>query len=468
MKKDLLCKLRDGEPLSGYEQIMLIVRLSMPAIMAQLSSIIMQYIDASMVGRLGASGAASIGLVTSCTWMFGGLCSAAVTGFTVQVAQKIGATEFALARNIMKLGFLFALGFSFILAATGSVMSFYLPGILGADISIAENATKYFLVYSLSLPFYQLNQISSGMLQASGNMKVPGFLHILMCLLDVVFNFIFIFEPVTLWGITLPCMGLGVTGAALGTAAARIVVAVIMTLYLFACSDILSLRRGEKFRPSFGYLKTGLRIALPVGFEELVSGGAYVVSSAIVAPLGTIAIAANSFALTAESLCYMPGYGISAASTAIIGQSIGAGRRELTRKLGWVAVLFGMLIMTLSGILMYIFAPFMMSLLTTDAEVLSLGVKVLRIEAFAEPLFAAAIVALGVFRGAGDTFVPSLMSFISMWAVRLPLAAFLASRIGLTGVWIAMCTELCFRGIIFLARLSGGKWHRKKEVCTNN
>ena len=467
MKKDLLCKLRDGEVLSGYEQIMLIVRLSMPAVMAQLSSIIMQYIDASMVGRLGASGAASIGLVTSCTWMFGGLCTAAVTGFTVQVAQKIGAGEFALARNIMKLGYIFAIGFSFILSAVGSVMSFYLPGILGADVSIAENATKYFLIYSLSLPFYQLNQVSSGMLQASGNMKVPGLLHILMCLLDVVFNFIFIFEPVTVWGITFPCMGLGVVGAALGTAAARIVVAVIMTLYLFFRSEFLGLRRGERFVPSVSFLKTGLRIALPVGFEEFVTGGAYVVSSAIVAPLGTIAIAANSFALTAESLCYMPGYGISAASTAIIGQSIGAGRRELTKKLGWVAVLFGMLIMTLSGILMYVFAPFMMSLLTTDAEVLALGVKVLRIEAFAEPLFAASIVALGVFRGAGDTFVPSLMNFISMWAVRLPMAAFLSTKVGLVGVWIAMCSELCFRGIIFIIRLSGKKWHRNKDELSN-
>ena len=463
MKKDLLCKLRDGEVLSGYEQIMLIVQLSMPAVMAQLSSIIMQYIDASMVGRLGASGAASIGLVTSCTWMFGGLCTAAVTGFTVQVAQKIGAGEFALARNIMKLGFIVAIGFSFILSAAGAVMSFYLPGILGADISIAENATRYFLIYSLSLPFYQLNQVSSGMLQSSGNMKVPGLLHILMCLLDVVFNFIFIFEPVTVLGFSFPCMGLGVVGAALGTAAARIVVAVIMTLYLFIRSEILGLRRGERFEPSGSFFRTGLRIALPVGFEELVTGGAYVVSSAIVAPLGTIAIAANSFALTAESLCYMPGYGISAASTAIIGQSIGAGRRELTKKLGWVAVLFGMFIMTASGILMYIFAPFMMSLLTTDAEVLSLGVKVLRIEAFAEPLFAASIVALGVFRGAGDTFVPSLMNFISMWAVRLPMAAFLSTKVGLAGVWIAMCSELCFRGIIFIIRLSGKKWQRNKK-----
>lgn len=204
---------------------------------------------------------------------------------------------------------------------------------------------------------------------------------------------------------------------------------------------------------------------MPVGFEEFVTGGAYVVSSAIVAPLGTIAIAANSFALTAESLCYMHGYGISAAATPIIGQSIGAGRRDLTVKLGWLTTLFGMLIMTVSGVFLYFASPFMMSLLSPDMQVVELGTRVLRIEAFAEPLFAASIIGLGVFRGTGDTLVPSIFNFISMWAVRLPVSAFLASRYGLVGVWIAMCGELCVRGILFLIRLSGSKWHRNKKTA---
>ena len=193
-------------------------------------------------------------------------------------------------------------------------------------------------------------------------------------------------------------------------------------------------------------------------------GGAQVMSTTIVSPLGTVSIAANSFAITAESLCYMPGYGIGSAAATMIGQSTGAGRKELTRKLGWLVTLLGMAVMTVSGALMYLLAPWMIGLLSTDPEVVELGTTILRIEAFAEPMYAASIVASGVFRGAGDTLSTSLFNFGSMWLVRLPLAAFLSRRMGLKGVWIAMCFELCVRGLLFLIRLAGKAWQKKSNT----
>ena len=189
--------------------------------------------------------------------------------------------------------------------------------------------------------------------------------------------------------------------------------------------------------------------------------GAQVIATRLVAPLGTIAIAANSFAVTAESLCYMPGYGVSAAATTLIGQSIGAKRQDLTRRLGWLTTGLGIAIMSLSGALMFAAAPLMIGFLSPDAAVVGLGARVLRIEAFAEPMFAASIVASGVFRGAGDTMVASLLNFVSMWCVRLPIAALLAPRVGLVGVWVGMAVELCVRGVLFLIRLAGGKWEKK-------
>lgn len=112
-----------------------------------------------------------------------------------------------------------------------------------------------------------------------------------------------------------------------------------------------------------------------------------------------------------------------------------------------------MAVMGLMGVVLYFGAPYIMSTLTPVEEILTLGAEVLRIEAFAEPMFAAAIVCYGVFVGMGNTLVPSLMNFFSMWAVRLTLAASLAPMMGLRGVWLAMCIELCFRGVIFLIRL---------------
>jgi Na+-driven multidrug efflux pump len=110
---------------------------------------------------------------------------------------------------------------------------------------------------------------------------------------------------------------------------------------------------------------------------------------------------------------------------------------------------------------MFIFAPELMNIMTPVDEIIAQGTTALRIEAFAEPLFAAAIVCNGVFIGASDTLKPAIMSLFSMWAVRLTLAASLAPRYGLRGVWTAMAIELTFRGLIFLSRLFWGGWHKK-------
>ena len=455
---DLLAPLRAGKQLKLREQILLILRLSLPAIMAQLSSIIMQYIDAAMVGSLGADDSAAIGLISSSTWLLSGLCSAAVIGFSVQAAHRNGAGDERAARNIMKQAYLFAGAFAVIIALIGAIISPFLPHWLGGGAEIAGGATAYFLVYALSLPAVQLNSISAGMLQSSGNMKTPGILMALMCLLDVIFNALLIFPTGTLW--ILPGAGWGLTGASLGTALSQLVIGIWMTIILLRRSPALHLRRGERLVLSAAELKKSVRIAFPVAVEQTVTCGAYILFTGIVAPLGNIAIAANSFAITAESLCYMPGYGIGAAATTIIGQSIGAGRKDLTRKLGWLTTLLGMAIMMVTGLLMYPAAPVMMRLLSPDAQVVTLGTTVLRIEAFAEALYGASIVALGVFRGAGDTLIPSIMNFASMWLVRLPLAALLSSRYGLVGVWVAMAVELCIRGTIFLVRLSSKSWQK--------
>lgn len=195
--------------------------------------------------------------------------------------------------------------------------------------------------------------------------------------------------------------------------------------------------------------------------EHAVICGAQIAVTVIVAPLGVMAIAANAFAVTAESLCYMPGYGIADAATTLVGQSYGAGRKDLARRFGYITVGAGMVVMTVMGIVLYIGATAVMELMSPVEGIVSLGAESLRIEAFAEPMFAASIVAYGVMVGVGDTVIPACMNFGSIWLVRLPLAAILAPSMGLAGVWLAMCIELTFRGAIFLWRLVSGAWLRK-------
>ena len=160
----------------------------------------------------------------------------------------------------------------------------------------------------------------------------------------------------------------------------------------------------------------------------------------------------------------MPGYGVSDAATTLVGQSLGARRKDLARSFGKITIGMGMLVMTLMGVIMWIAAPLMMSLFTPDETVRQLGAEALRIEAWAEPMFAASIVTYGVMVGAGYTVVPACLNLASIWAVRLSLAAILAPAMGLKGVWLAMCIELCVRGTVFLITFAKANWMRKANL----
>lgn len=462
----LIALIREGRALSFGQQVRLAALLSVPAMIAQLSSIVMQYIDASMVGSLGANASAAIGLVSTTTWLFWGLCSACAMGFSVQVAHRIGAGDMHGARSVVRQALTATGFFGILVGAVGVAISGALPRWLGGDPVIHDEAATYFFIYSIFLPMMQLNFLAGGMLRCSGNMKVPSILGVLMCVLDVIFNFLFIFpsRTITVFGLPMhmPGLGLGVEGAALGTVAAETIVAVAMLWYMWTRSGQLKLTHEKgSFIPEWSTLKKAMRIGLPMGVEHVVICGAQIMTTVIVAPLGVFAIAANSFGVTAESLCYMPGYGIAEAATTLTGQSIGAGRRRLTLRFAWLTVGMGMTVMAFMGALMYIFAPEIIGFMSPVIEIRELGVTAMRIEAFAEPMFAASIVAYGVFVGAGSTMMPCIMNFFSIWAVRITLAALLAPSMGLDGVWLAMCIELCFRGVIFLLWLRWGKWMRK-------
>lgn len=454
LKDELLGMIREGQRMTLGQQIQLAFMLSLPAILAQTSSMLMQYIDTGMVGRLGANPSASIGLIATSTWILSGFTAGACSGFSVQVAHLCGAKDFKGARAVLREGLTSVLILSIFLGLIGIALSAPLPRWLGGSPEIISDASKYFLIFSAFIPVGAVGWAASAMLQASGNMKVPSIMYTAMCALDVVFNYIFIF-----------IFDMGVAGAALGTGLSELVTSAFAVWYVLTRSKELNIK-GEKgsFRPRRRTLDNAWGITAPMWLQNVIMRGAYVMSTIIVAPLGAIAIAANAFAITAESFCYMPSYGIEEASTTLIGQSIGAGRKEVAKRFSRITMTMGALIQTILGILMFIFSRQLMGLLSVDPGVVELGAKVLRIEAFAETMYALSIVGYGCCVGAGDTLMPSLMNFCSMWIVRIGLAAILTPKMGLQGYWIAMCVELNVRGILFIWRLKGDKWMKHKVV----
>ena len=431
-------------------QLRLVWQLSLPAILTQITTIAMQYIDSAMVGALGADASAAIGLVASSTWLFGGVTTAVSAGFSVQVAHRIGAGEDTEARTVVRHGLAAALTLAALLALLGLGICRQLPCWLGGGAEICADASAYFLTFSLMLPFSQLNSLTAGFLQCAGDMVTPSVLNAVMCGLDVVCN-----------ALLIPHFG--VLGAGMGTALACALVSLAMGWCCCVRNAQLRLRRGEThaFRPEI--LKKAFRIGAPVAVQEIAMNGAMVASTMILAPLGAAAIAANSFAVTAESLCYMPGYGVGSAATTLVGRSVGAGDAVQARRYGNICTALGGALMGCTGLLMMIFCPFVFRLLTPVAEVRTLAAQVLRIGLLAEPLFGVSIAAAGALRGAGDTLVPSLLNLGSIWIVRLGLSLLLVGKLGLRGMWIAMAIELCVRGALMLWRQKTSKFYETQS-----
>lgn len=431
-------------------QLRLVWQLSLPAILTQITTIAMQYIDSAMVGALGADASAAIGLVASSTWLFGGVTTAVSAGFSVQVAHRIGAGEDTEARTVVRHGLAAALTLAALLALLGLGICRQLPCWLGGGAEICADASAYFLTFSLMLPFSQLNSLTAGFLQCAGDMVTPSVLNAVMCGLDVVCN-----------ALLIPHFG--VLGAGMGTALACALVSLAMAWCCCVRNAQLRLRRGEAhaFRPEI--LKKAFRIGAPVAVQEIAMNGAMVASTMILAPLGAAAIAANSFAVTAESLCYMPGYGVGSAATTLVGRSVGAGDAVQARRYGNICTALGGALMGCTGLLMMIFCPFVFRLLTPVAEVRTLAAQALRIGLLAEPLFGVSIAAAGALRGAGDTLVPSLLNLGSIWIVRLGLSLLLVGKLGLRGMWIAMAIELCVRGTLMLWRQKTSKFYETQS-----
>jgi putative MATE family efflux protein len=428
-------------------QIREVLRLSFPAILTQLTTILMQYIDSAMVGNLGANASASIGLVASTTWLFNGVSYGVSSGFSVQVAHHIGAKQENMAKKVVKHGLISAVEISTLLCLIGLLISKPLPTWLNGQPEIRADASNYFFVFALMLPFSQLNGLCAAFLQCSGDMITPSVLNALMCLLDVAFNALFIPR-------------FGVLGAGIGTTLACVVISIAMFVSCCVFNKSLSLKNCKRNKFDFEIIKKAFKIGMPVAVQETAMCGAMVVSTAIIAPLGAVAVAANSFAITAESLCYMPGYGIGSAATTVVGRSYGSGDKKLAKRYGNICTALGGIFMGFTGLIMAIICPFVFTLLTPDLSVRNLATEVLRIGLLAEPLFGVSIVAAGALCGAGDTLVPSLMNLGSIWGVRIVLALILVKPFGLYGMWLAMAIELCVRGILMLWRQKTSKYYK--------
>ncbi|MFA7370378.1 MAG: MATE family efflux transporter [Sphaerochaetaceae bacterium] len=439
--------------------------LAWPVILDQAFQTMVQYVDSAMVGSLGAVATAAVAANSSTIWLVNGLMYSFGVAFSVLAARQIGASEKEGVHHTVRQALMAALFFSVVTTSLMRSIAPRLPHWIGVDQEVVPQAVSYMSYIALAYPFTILFAYLSNLLRSSGDTRSPLISNIITNLTNIVGNYFLIFPTrrVHFFNAEFTIYGadLGVKGAAIATAGATVLSALILFgVLIFKDSPLRTPFRGVSWRVDWPLMKQVLKLGTPLALERAVLSFGQIVLTILVTHISTVALAAHHLAITAESITYMPAFGFSIAATTLVAQSLGAQERQMSLDFARKCLQWTVALMTTTGFFMFIFAPQLMQFFTKDTRVIVLGAKVLRIEAFAQPFFALSIVIGGILRGAGDTKWPFINSLIGMWLVRLVPATLLilVFNLGLEAAWVCMVADLVVRGLLNYYRYHKKEW----------
>lgn len=329
------------------------------------------------------------------------------------------------------------------------------------NLFILNEGSIYIKIVLTSMLFGFPLMIINAVFQGIGDMKTPLVLMIITNVMNVLFNFLLIFG---IW--IFPEMG--VAGAGLGSAIGRIAGCIIGVLILIKGKSHLKLAiKYLKFKFDHVILKSIFKIGVPSSLEQLARQSSQILITILVAGLGTSALAANEIAMNVNMLAIMPGFGFSVAAVTLVGQSLGAERKDLAERYAKQTTLIATILMIPAAITMFLLARPLALLFNDDPNVVPLAVTAIRIIVVTQPLLTIVMVLAGGLRGAGDTKWVMIITVIGNWGARVTLGLLLGYTLGLglTGFWIAIAVDITIRAILMMLRFKSGKW-KEVEVLT--
>ncbi|MFP4021766.1 MAG: MATE family efflux transporter, partial [Halanaerobium sp.] len=322
------------------------------------------------------------------------------------------------------------------------------------DPFILNQGSTYLNIVLASMLFGLPMMVVNAILQGIGDMKTPLYIMFISNVVNVLFNYLLIF------GIGI-FPALGVAGAALGSGIGRFIG------FLIGITILIKGEKGIKLdlevielKLDFEIIKDILIIGIPAAVEQFARQSSQIIYTALVAGLGTATIAANAVTMNVSSLSFMPGFGFGMAATTLVGQSLGAEKKDLAENYAKQSSYLTVLLMTAASIAMYIFVEPIVNLYTDDPAVINMAVSALKIFILFQPLLGLYMVLAGALKGAGDTKWVMYFTIIGNWGVRLVLSYLLGLRmgIGLNGFWLAMGIEVSFRTVLIIWRFISGRW----------
>lgn len=437
--------------------------LAWPTMLEQAVQTAVQYVDTAMVGALGTRATAAVGATATINWLVMGTVSALGVGFLAYIARAIGAGEAEKARRAAAQSVLAVLTAGLLFTALTLGLSRRVPVWMRVDEAARELAAHYFFILYLPMLPRAASAIFGTVLRAAGDTKTPMRIGVRVNLLNVLLNFLLIYErrTATLFGLRVPLWGAGwgVTGAAAASAIAFLYGGLAITLAL--CRHPLLSPLGMSLRPDRSVLRPCLRVALPNMLQRFATSLGYVVFASMINALGELATAAHTIANTVESAFYIPGYGMQTAAATLTGNALGAGDRRRMREQARVIVWMEVGMMLVSGALLFAFAPRLVGLFSRDPAVIRLGGTVLRMVACSEPFYGVSIVLEGMLQGAGSTRMAFLFSAAGMWGVRI-VGTFLCTRLlglGLVAAWGCMIAHNLLLFAAFVLYYRRGHWN---------
>lgn len=421
------------------EMLKTIVILALPTMLEQLLSTLMQYVDTAMVGRLGADATAAVSTTTTISWLVNSLSGAVGIAILTMIATGIGAGEEIKIRRTAAQAVLLSLIVGGLITAVCVILSPYIPGWMGVDVSVRAMSSEYFMIISLPMILRSFTIVLGAAVRATHDTRTPMVINLTANGLNVVLNYLLIYTA-----------GMGVRGAAIATAISTATAGTWM-LVVFLRKDELK-HELSMLKPHKETLMEAGRIGLPVLATNFTSCLGYVVFASMITGMGNVIFAAHSIAVTAEEFFYIPGYGLRNATQTLVGNSYGEGNYDKFKITSRISMILTVVMMCLSGLLLYVTAHPLMTVFTTSPEVADIGAMVLKMVAFSEPAFGILIEIEGIYYGLGRTRLPFIIETVSMWAIRI-LFTYLCVNVwnlSLKAVWLCMIADNVTKAVVFM------------------
>lgn len=445
------------------QMVITILALAWPTMFEQLMQTAVQYVDTAMVGSLGTYATAAVGATTTVNWLINSSVSALSIGFLSFISQRLGAKDSKGAKRASAQAVLAVAVCGVVFTALTLSLSGMIPVWMRVDPAIRDLSAKYFFILYLPMLPRTATIIFGTVLRSAGDSKTPMKIGIVVNLINVVLNFMMIYpsRSISLWGreVWIPGAGMGVLGAAAASAVAFTVGGICITAVLWRHPVISP--RAERFTPDMEILKPCLKVAFPNMLQRFATSFGYVAFAAMINSLGEIATAAHTIANTVESAFYIPGYGMQTAAATLAGNAYGAGDKKHMKDLIAMFIPIEVGLMILSGGMLFAGAPALVALFSDNAQVIMLGVSVLRMVAVSEPFYGFSIIMEGMLQGVGNTRIPFAYNILGMWGVRI-VGTFICTQIlgfGLVSAWACMIAHNLLLFVLFLYTHLRNRWN---------